>query len=492
MYLSRLSLSNVRHFEDRSFQFKPGFNLIVGENGAGKTSILRGLMAVLGHSQQWWSRHRFDDDDIRINAQHAEITADVQLSHGEEFKAHFYKSLFARPKRKGVGRNPPLVLSFGANESTCGALKTKRRKSVGDGDAAEQRSREEWLYNAEMDLSVFQMATSHRRFGESRTVRAFLKQILRSFDPEMGGFYWRFEPYDCKLVIPPDKERKQSIPGEIAEMARSAAMRFFMKDLYGFPLRAYPWPEQDKVVLVPGQNVSAASESYLPDPHEIWELMDIPKDIWLALQSVSLEVKLTPRIIIRRKNGPMRLSQLSDGEQRLFSLFVEIARQLSLKNPSAEIGKGEAIVLIDEIDVHLHPKWQRKIVPALEDLFPNCQFIATTHSPFVIQATSRNNIKSIDAEVRNWNPDAGNSLEDIAEEIQGVTLPQRSARAERLSKAAERYFSLLAGTQQSGAAREQAELLEAERDYRQASEPFTMDPATHALLKVQLMEGRGQ
>ena len=163
-----------------------------------------------------------------------------------------------------------------------------------------------------------------------------------------------------------------------------------------------------------------------------------------------------------------------------------------INRPSDAFGEGEAIILIDEIDVHLHPKWQRRIVPALELLFPNCQFIATTHSPFVIQAAGRQRIKFIEPHSSVAFLDGGNSLEDIVEDIQGISQPQRSVRAERLSDAAKRYFTLLeiqaTGEQQV----DPAELRAAESFYRNASEPFTSDPAVHALLQVLLVAGKAQ
>jgi predicted ATP-binding protein involved in virulence len=60
-----------------------------------------------------------------------------------------------------------------------------------------------------------------------------------------------------------------------------------------------------------------------------------------------------------------------------------------LDDPAAE---AQAVVLIDEIDLHLHPKWQRQIVHNLEAAFPRCQFIATTHSPQVIGEVPRNRV----------------------------------------------------------------------------------------------------
>ena len=86
------------------------------------------------------------------------------------------------------------------------------------------------------------------------------------------------------------------------------------------------------------------------------------------------------------KNGlDLPVNTLSDGEKCLFSLVGDLARRLALANPNlTDPLQGSGIVLIDEIDLHLHPAWQRKIVGQLKDTFPNCQFIITSHSPQVL------------------------------------------------------------------------------------------------------------
>ena len=80
------------------------------------------------------------------------------------------------------------------------------------------------------------------------------------------------------------------------------------------------------------------------------------------------------------------VGQLSDGERGVLALVLDLARRLSQANPSLDdpLSEGHAVVLIDEIDLHLHPKWQRQIVHNLTKTFPRCQFIATTHSPQVV------------------------------------------------------------------------------------------------------------
>lgn len=87
-----------------------------------------------------------------------------------------------------------------------------------------------------------------------------------------------------------------------------------------------------------------------------------------------------------KKNGfSLNVSQLSDGEKIYIALVGDLCRRLTLANPVLEDPLlGEGIVLIDELDLHLHPQWQTEITTRLCETFPNVQFIVTTHSPLVI------------------------------------------------------------------------------------------------------------
>lgn len=493
MHLHSLTLTNVRQFEQRTFEFQPGFNLLVGENGAGKTTILRGLLAALGSARQMGRRPRLEDDDIRLHTHWAEVSALVRSTKDQLELFKFQKTLWERAKRSTRRGSLPLILLYSSNEAICSAMKMKRATKVREVDSDQFRSSEEFLYATERDFSPGSKEMNERQFGNSRSVREFVGRVLSTFSPDMDAFYWHFEPYDCSLVPPEGTEKSWPLDAETLKQARIFAMRKFQEARAKRRNRPYDWPDQAKVVLTPEFSERKRGDRNLPYLRDIWESMKFSSEATREfLLACSLEVRLTPRIMIKRTIGTLSLKQLSDGEQRLFSLFVDIARQLSINRPSDAFGEGEAIILIDEIDVHLHPKWQRRIVPALEDLFPNCQFIATTHSPFVIQAAGRQRITFIEPHSSAGFLGGGNSLEDIAEDIQGVSQPQRSVRAEILSSAAKRYFTLLemraGGAQQV----EPAELRAAERTYREASEPFTSDPAVHALLNVLMMEGKAQ
>ena len=63
----------------------------------------------------------------------------------------------------------------------------------------------------------------------------------------------------------------------------------------------------------------------------------------------------------------------------------DLARRIAIANPALEDPlAGVGVVLIDEVDLHLHPGWQRHVVSALEETFPNCQFLVSTHSPQIV------------------------------------------------------------------------------------------------------------
>ena len=112
----------------------------------------------------------------------------------------------------------------------------------------------------------------------------------------------------------------------------------------------------------------------------------------------NLRVKRNPlRMVLDKVNGSSKetldINQLSDGEKCMLSMVGDLARRLSIANPSLKNPLyGNGIVLIDEIDLHLHPQWEATIVEKLEKTFPKCQFIVTTHSPLVLSRLEPENV----------------------------------------------------------------------------------------------------
>lgn len=102
----------------------------------------------------------------------------------------------------------------------------------------------------------------------------------------------------------------------------------------------------------------------------------------------NLRIQEHPRLgfVVDKRGQPFYLHQLSDGERGLLALVFDLTRRLAIANPESDdpIAEGVALVLIDEIELHLHPKWQRDVMIRLPKIFKSCQFVITTHSPQVL------------------------------------------------------------------------------------------------------------
>jgi len=112
-----------------------------------------------------------------------------------------------------------------------------------------------------------------------------------------------------------------------------------------------------------------------------------------------LRVERSPlRMTVKKQGQELIVNQLSDGEKCLLALVGDLARRLAIANPGLEEPlQGKGVILLDEIELHLHPKWQRQIISSLTTTFPNCQFIITTHSPQVLSHVKPDSIYLLQA-----------------------------------------------------------------------------------------------
>jgi SMC domain protein len=128
------------------------------------------------------------------------------------------------------------------------------------------------------------------------------------------------------------------------------------------------------------------------------------------------------------KDGDVRFEELGFGYQTSLTWLADFCKRMFELYPDADNPlHEEAVVLVDEIDLHLHPKWQRDLVPTLSKIFPNVQFIVTTHSPHVLQSMEdvnlyvlRRNAESGEIEAERSN--VTNFTGWTVEEILGVTM----------------------------------------------------------------------
>lgn len=118
------------------------------------------------------------------------------------------------------------------------------------------------------------------------------------------------------------------------------------------------------------QNVARAIEQFIPEYSNL---------------RINRGERGAAQMLVDKHGQEFDINELSDGEKNLIALIGDIARRLTIGNPNSEDPlKESGIVLIDEIDLHLHPKWQRIVAEKIPEVFPNCQFIISSHSPQVI------------------------------------------------------------------------------------------------------------
>ncbi|MDM8516543.1 AAA family ATPase [Desulfobacterales bacterium HSG16] len=128
-----------------------------------------------------------------------------------------------------------------------------------------------------------------------------------------------------------------------------------------------------------------------PDPH----LEAVRNAFALVMPKLrNLTVRRNPlRMDIEKDGKWLTVNQLSDGEKCLMAMVGDLARRIAIANPLRKDPlEGSGIVMIDEIDLHLHPKWQRMIIQKLVEVFPNCQFMISTHSPHILTHVQAENL----------------------------------------------------------------------------------------------------
>lgn len=151
-------------------------------------------------------------------------------------------------------------------------------------------------------------------------------------------------------------------------------------------------------------------------------------------------------------NRTLRIEQMSDGYKIIIAMVADIASRMAEANPAMlDPLQSEGIVLIDEVDLHLHPLWQRNIIHQLARTFPNVQFIVTTHSPVVVAGAA--DIAEIVplqmGAVGNTGVDDDPSLMDIGQILLSNMFGLKSLRSPRWDTALQRRNELLSKGQLS-------------------------------------------
>ena len=391
MRITSLRLANVRALEAMEFRFQPGFNLIVGVNGVGKSTVLDALRICMSRILPSTTESRakamsFATRDITSGFPFLDVELSVKFGV-DEF----------RFTRRQWGE------AFAADDDE--NLRKLRRKIL-DSERLRDRKR-----NLLRELDESHRVSDRDVFAPSK---AALKNAAygAAVAPNCVFFSTSRSVASYSSTV-----KSRAVGGQASAYAEALVSRPMYLAQFSDWMRAQEALAEEQDAAKRHLNVlRSAVDRFLP-----------------AYTNLRPTAEDSSRLLINHGRIALDVGQLSDGERGVLALVLDLARRLSQADPALDdpLRDGQAVVLIDEIDLHLHPKWQRQIVHNLTTTFPRCQFIATTHSPQVIGEVKHDLIQIIaDGEVYSPTHSFGVDSSRVLEEV--MDSPPRTAEVEDL------------------------------------------------------------
>lgn len=329
MRIDRLTLQNFNGFEFSEFAFSSHFNLLVGENATGKTSVLDALSVALG---SWFLGMKgytkalgIEQDEVRV------------VAHPYQDVFSFEKQFPCRVEARGV---------------------VMRRNITWSRELLHEKGR-----------TTFDKAQSIKDVASEadRRVRAGEEIVLPLICTYGAERLW-FEATHRKTARKKDSDNQ--LPSRFDGY----------QDCIDFTI------QESSLLAWIRSEVSATQQRGV----ETIALRSVKRAIARCVEgakSLYYDERYKDLVIDIERFGQQLFQNLSDGQRIMLTLVGDLVRRATTLNPNLGehvLEKTEGIVAIDELDLHLHPKWQRHVIHDLKGTFPSVQFVATTHSPQLI------------------------------------------------------------------------------------------------------------
>lgn len=336
--LKNIHLENFKGFYNFDIEFEDNMTCIAGINGSGKSSLLKASSeAISWIIEQIMPRKNkpilISNDDISIGKDSSKMIASIQ---GENFT------------------NLEIVI-----ESKNITKRVRQQKT-----------------------EVKQNIEAQRYFSSLR------EEAIESDDKSLPVLiYYPCNRSDLAMKMRLSKQREDlSDKYKVYDNALESVAKF--DDFFIWFRDREDRENAEKITLFDkGDSTNIYSDSYL----------DAVRNAILAFAPGFDTIRISKernRMLAKKGGEEIDVSNLSDGEKSIIVMFGDIARRLAMANPGNRNPlDGDGIILIDEIELHLHPSWQRKIINVLSSTFPHCQFIITTHSPQVLGEVNSKNIR---------------------------------------------------------------------------------------------------
>jgi predicted ATP-binding protein involved in virulence len=331
MRIDHLAIQNFRGFESFDLKLNPQFNLLVGNNGSGKTTILDALYIAAG---SWLlgidgpkKAPSIDEDEVRLTA--------FEYENG---RYSFEKQYPVRIQAAGSVMDEPIDWA---------------REKVSDHSTTRYGT-------AKAILDIGRRTVSSMRSGES-----IVLPLISAYGIE-------------RLTIEPDPPRNERAGAKLRNKERPSRLNGYRDIQFLINEEAlFDWIETETLA---GLQNGADSAAFKVVRNAIISCIEDATDLYY-------DVKRQNVVVVMNEHGAHPYELLSDGQRIMLTLVGDIARKAITLNPqlgARVLEQVPGIVTIDELDLHLDPKWQRRVIRDLRKTFPAIQFTAATHSPQLI------------------------------------------------------------------------------------------------------------
>lgn len=397
MYLEKLKLHNFRCYEKLEIDFNRQLTVLVGKNGSGKTTVLEAIAIALG---TWFVGFNIVNAK-GINKRTDPLRKAYQIGATDDVQTQFPVEIEAWGK---IEESKDQILHWKRELYTpTGTMTTKDAKEIVEYAAEYQKAISEgrtdiylpmvayygtgrlWDYHRQKRTDVFKVSSRTNGYIDCLDGTANVKLMMDWFQIMTINKYQRQE------------ENLESNP------------------------------ELDTVYLAMEKcltNLSGYSDVKIRYNMGTQEL-----DVYCSEQD--------------KQRMRIPLNQLSDGYKGMISLVADIAYRMATLNPqlgTEVLSKGDGVVLIDEVDLHLHPAWQQKVIDNLMNIFPKVQFIVSTHAPAIISSVKTDKLRILsNKEVcMTANQVYGKDVNSVMKEIMGV-----NDRPDQFVELFEKFYRLL-------------------------------------------------
>ena len=330
MFIESIDIQNYRGIERLHMDFKEGVNLLIGNNGAGKTSLLTALSVMLSEPLLWLAGQLRPGDREKIENDAFQTTSIIGDTVVQTV-AHYPVRIEGK-------------INFMGREYVC----CQEKKSESNSVESKSSEFQNLFINAIGDQKVQMPLLSFLRAGRGKALKPKAKTVTLN-----TGEVERVQGYHGALT---GELNMQDIQNWCVQMDFTAYQK-----------------KQEVREYKAFQNVVSRFASLIDEKS---------KDPKVYYSSAA------GSIVYFDGTTEQPIHQLSAGYQAVLCMVIELAYRAVLLNPILDdVAAGtEGVVLIDEIEMHLHPAWQWKILDALRETFPKVQFIIATHSPIILSS----------------------------------------------------------------------------------------------------------